>query len=445
MTRQIAASVTCAALVGSMLWPVQVVGQSTVNINTAGKSSLMSLHGIGDTYAERIIQYRQDNDGFSTIEEIQDVKGIGPATFEDIKPRITVGGTDRGDDTDEDSDTESDDESDDGDTQDDTSTNEDSNDDADDEEDDGGSEATSAVEPPLSVSFSAQPQTILANSPVAFTANAVTGDTESNAARYHWNFGDGATDTGEEVTHTYARAGTYTVVVKTRTHEQEIVAQETIEVHKPALTIVAASSSPDGTVTIANNLSRHVSLTDWSIESGTQRFTFPERTYMPADSTITISSETADMAIRANNVALHSPNDAVVDRYSALSQSSNDTGDRIVRTTQQSGANTVREQHPRTSGNNTEEDTVDTNTQHNQATTAAHTGADQQAAVGQPLVGDGQQAETWPWLAALAGVVATAVLGALLFWPEAGMVRTHRDDDTADATQYTIRDISEQS
>jgi competence protein ComEA len=61
-----------------------------VNINTASASQLETLPGIGPTYAKRIIDYRQSNGGFKSIEEIQNVKGIGPKTFEKLKDLITV-------------------------------------------------------------------------------------------------------------------------------------------------------------------------------------------------------------------------------------------------------------------------------------------------------------------------------------------------------------------
>jgi competence protein ComEA len=61
-----------------------------ININTASLEELDTLPGIGPTIAQRIIDYREQNGAFSTIEEIMDVSGIGPATFDNIKDLITV-------------------------------------------------------------------------------------------------------------------------------------------------------------------------------------------------------------------------------------------------------------------------------------------------------------------------------------------------------------------
>lgn len=61
-----------------------------ININTATQPELESLPHIGPVIAQRIIAYRESNGSFMEIESIQQVDGIGPATFEDIKDLITV-------------------------------------------------------------------------------------------------------------------------------------------------------------------------------------------------------------------------------------------------------------------------------------------------------------------------------------------------------------------
>jgi competence protein ComEA len=61
-----------------------------ININTASAAELDTLPGIGETYAKRIIEYREANGGFKAIEDIMKVKGIGEKTFEKFRDKITI-------------------------------------------------------------------------------------------------------------------------------------------------------------------------------------------------------------------------------------------------------------------------------------------------------------------------------------------------------------------
>ena len=63
-----------------------------ININTADLHLLMSLPSIGETYAQRIIDYRTANGPFKDIADIQNVEGIGEKRYESIKDLITIGG-----------------------------------------------------------------------------------------------------------------------------------------------------------------------------------------------------------------------------------------------------------------------------------------------------------------------------------------------------------------
>ena len=61
-----------------------------ININTATLAELDNLPGIGPAIAQKIIEYREEDGGFNSIEDLQNVKGIGQAKYEDIKERVTV-------------------------------------------------------------------------------------------------------------------------------------------------------------------------------------------------------------------------------------------------------------------------------------------------------------------------------------------------------------------
>ena len=62
-----------------------------IDINTASLAELDSLPGIGPTTAQKIIDYREQNGPFLTKEDIINVSGIGPGTYERLKDLITVG------------------------------------------------------------------------------------------------------------------------------------------------------------------------------------------------------------------------------------------------------------------------------------------------------------------------------------------------------------------
>ncbi len=61
-----------------------------INLNKATKEELMTLPGVGASRAESIIQYRNENDGFKSIDEIMLISGIKEGLFEKIKDLIKV-------------------------------------------------------------------------------------------------------------------------------------------------------------------------------------------------------------------------------------------------------------------------------------------------------------------------------------------------------------------
>ncbi|WP_344606177.1 ComEA family DNA-binding protein [Sporichthya brevicatena] len=61
-----------------------------VNLNTATLADLDSLPGVGPVLAQRILDWRSEHGRFSSIEELQEVPGIGPSTFADLKSRVRV-------------------------------------------------------------------------------------------------------------------------------------------------------------------------------------------------------------------------------------------------------------------------------------------------------------------------------------------------------------------
>ena len=425
-----------------------VVAADMVNINTASKDELQTLNGIGPAYSEDIVQYRNANGDFESVDELTVIHGIGDGKVKNFSDRATVG--------EEDDDTAEDDDGSNGtsteETSDDTSQKTSENDD----DDDGDNPAPTAIEKAMDLSLTITPENPVAGSPVQFKANGYIGDSPSQAATYSWNFGDMVTDKGEEVTHTYERGGTYTIVLNAETLEQERTVRRTLSVADPQLTITAATTSPEGTVTIGNDLSERVSLTGWELRSGGERVTLPERSYLAADARITVSADTADLFISRTGVSLISPNGEVVDKY----QFSRSTGgatkpeaapasvDRTAQTREVSDASQAAADEKKNHENNR------SHQQHNESTSSNAGAASRHIA---SIGASSDNAAYQSWLFVGAGTLAAAVAGALLFWPEVGTltqaqagagseangeIGNEDDDIIAESRAYTVRDIS---
>jgi len=78
------------ALVILMTGTAIAEGDAKININTASVEELVQLDRVGQRYAERIVAYREQNGPFKLPEDIMQVAGIGPKTFEANKERIVV-------------------------------------------------------------------------------------------------------------------------------------------------------------------------------------------------------------------------------------------------------------------------------------------------------------------------------------------------------------------
>lgn len=63
---------------------------SAININKANSAQLQNLNGIGPTKAQEIIKYRKAHGGFKSVDELVNVKGIGPKTLKKLKTHVSI-------------------------------------------------------------------------------------------------------------------------------------------------------------------------------------------------------------------------------------------------------------------------------------------------------------------------------------------------------------------
>jgi len=64
--------------------------QGTININSATAEQFDQLPRIGPKVAQRIVEYRTAHKGFKNVDELRNVKGVGPKVLQGIKPYVTL-------------------------------------------------------------------------------------------------------------------------------------------------------------------------------------------------------------------------------------------------------------------------------------------------------------------------------------------------------------------
>ena len=78
-----------AFLVGTAIGPILAQEQAKININKATVEELTALKRIGPSYAQRIVDYREQHGPFQQPEDLMKVQGIGTKTFEELKDVIS--------------------------------------------------------------------------------------------------------------------------------------------------------------------------------------------------------------------------------------------------------------------------------------------------------------------------------------------------------------------
>jgi len=63
---------------------------AVVNVNKANSAQLQTLNGIGPSKAQEILKYRKAHGAFKTVDELVNVKGIGPKTLQNMKTQVSI-------------------------------------------------------------------------------------------------------------------------------------------------------------------------------------------------------------------------------------------------------------------------------------------------------------------------------------------------------------------
>ncbi|MEK7068758.1 MAG: helix-hairpin-helix domain-containing protein [Patescibacteria group bacterium] len=245
---------------------IPVFADHSININTADKTALSTLNGIGDVKAQAIIDYRGTNGQFGKIEDIMNVSGIGDATFNKIKDHIRVQG--------------------------------------------GNSSVTSpasgATPTPPAVSPSnltpsstpipndfvvdgGSDRTIMVGADVHFSVRANRGKEALDNINFMWNFGDGSTSNGSAVVHKFEYPGRYFVVVSGFNDGVNVTDRFTVIAETAQLLVRVL---PDRGVEIENLAKSDADLSRWIIQSAGRKFSLPDNSVIPPRQTMRISPNT---------------------------------------------------------------------------------------------------------------------------------------------------------
>lgn len=260
---------------------VPAVADALVNINTADKAELMTLTGIGEVKAQAIIDYRTTNGAFAAKEDIQNVSGIGTATYSNIKDYITVAASAPVEENNQNTPTDTSSTS----TSQQTST-------STVETETPKVVVSSYVPPPMPKVFveAGSDRTVIVGAHMDYEAVAYNRDQEFiENATYKWNFGDGSTGLGTSVSHHFEYPGRYVVVVSVAHHTESANDSFVVTASPANLAFVAHS---DGSVSIENKTGRTLDLSNWIVRAYVRDFMVPEDTVVLAGASLRISPKT---------------------------------------------------------------------------------------------------------------------------------------------------------
>lgn len=92
MTRRMTRSLAGALAALVLLVAHHAAAETPLNLNSASASELAGLQGIGPAKAQAIVEHRESNGQFKSVDDLKLVRGIGDKMLEQLRPQVTVDG-----------------------------------------------------------------------------------------------------------------------------------------------------------------------------------------------------------------------------------------------------------------------------------------------------------------------------------------------------------------
>ena len=165
-----------------------------------------------------------------------------------------------------------------------------------------------ALVPTLGVDIKTEPSVMVGGGSFFSGSAFEPGGTKAINVRYLWNFGDGATDQGQTVFHTYVYPGKYVVGLTVAAGDEAGMGRTSVQAVPAQIGLLAQN---DGSVVLSNQAVQEINIGLWSISSGTSTFSIPQDTIILAGQSVRFAPTTMNMSA-GSSTQLRYPNNAPV-------------------------------------------------------------------------------------------------------------------------------------
>jgi PKD repeat protein len=157
---------------------------------------------------------------------------------------------------------------------------------------------------------------------IAFSGDALgLYDEQLSYATYRWNFGDGTTAIGKDVTHAYRFPGEYVVTLEVRHGDRVAVDRLTAIIVDPQVSVAEVIPGAEGYIALRNFSGREINLSGWAIESQGKTFIFSPNTFILPGRTIRVANALSGLEPLPENVLIRLPGGATIREEKAVAAS----------------------------------------------------------------------------------------------------------------------------